>query len=109
MGLFSKTPPIDKFKYNVSEVERILPVVIKLQNSNLCSLQNKNNLKYYSRELVSIRAQFDKLSNKHPEIAILDPIFFFQGKDYRLSMIIGLCDGTIKKTRSLLKVLRDDL
>lgn len=109
MGLFSKTPPIDKFKYVVSEVERILPFVVKLQNSNLCVLENKKNLKYWSRELLSLRSQFNKLANKYPDIAILDPIFMFQGKDYRLSMIIGLCDGTIKQSRSLLRVLREEL
>ena len=109
MGIFSKTPPIDKFKQAVSEIERVLPIVLKLQNSNLIVLQNKNNLKFYSRELLAIRTQCDKLANKYPEIAVIDPIFHFQNHDYKLSMIMGLCDGAIKRSRGLLSVLRDDI
>lgn len=88
MGLFSKTPPIDKFMHTVSEIECVLPIVLKLQNSNLTILHNKNNLKSYTRELLSIRTQCEKLANNYPEIAVIDPIFYFQGHDYKLSIII---------------------
>ena len=106
MGLFTKTTPEEKLIHYVSELEKELALVIRLQDkANLMVNANKDSLRYHTHNVMDTIKSITKLANKNPIIPFADPTFTFLNKEYKLSSIIGLAQQKIKTSEGLLRVV----